>query len=261
MLMAAVVTCATLADSTRAFAGRPTTANFVYEIWYEIDPDKARQFDEYLLRLREAGPQIAGDPVRWVDAHPLHNTRIVSLPAVRLADYRSDRYNEAGLRSMFGDDAYTTLLKGYTDAQVSRRSYIREYRTQLSLNRDRHTRDGIWGTEYSLVTVEPGRERQFERLWQQALTAYSRVSPLTVIIGARTLVGGGAQDVLARSLESVADLERVPTPARAVEQASGLAASEAFTAGLNESVTKWEPLVLERTELGTDGTGSWPRIR
>jgi len=249
MLMTIAVAFGTLRDSARAFADQAATANYVYEIWYEIERDSGPQFDLYLGKLKDATRHIPGSPERWVDANHENNTRLVSLPAARLADFGSERYNEAGLKVMMGDHAYEELTKIYTDAQIARRSYIRQYRTDLSLNRQHRTREGIWATEYTLVTIESGKEKQFERLWRTALRAYARVSPHAILVGAYTLVGGGPQYIVIRPLKTPGDRDSLPSPARAVELASGPSEARAFASALKQSVNKWETLVLEKTDL------------
>ena len=251
MLLAMAVALGAPRASARAFAGQAAMANYVYEIWYEVERDTGPQFDAYLAKIKDASRRNPGSPERWVDSHEASNRRLVSLPAAHLSDYGSERYNESVLKATVGEHAYEELAKTYADAQVSRKSYIRQYRTDLSLNRQHHTRQGIWATEYTLVTVEPGKEKQFERLWRTAVSAYAKVSPQAILIGAHTLVGGGPQYVVTRPLNAPADLENLPAPAQAVELALGSSEARAFARALNESVNKWEKLVFDKTDLDT----------
>lgn len=255
MLLAAAVAFGAVDASTRVSANESAKAKFVYEIWYEVERNMDRQFDLYFANLKEASSHIGG-PERWVDANHARNKWIVSLPAARLADYRSERYVEAGLRAWLGDAAFGELSKGYSDAQVSRKSYIREYRADLGFNRHHHSRYGLWATEYVLVTIEPGNEKDFERLWRAAVIAYARLFPRVILIAAKTLVGGGPQYVITRPLEAPADADSFPSPVQAMDLAFGSVEARTFASGFHESVNKWETLVFARTNLDTIGAES-----
>ena len=235
--------------SARASANQNATPNYVYEIWYEVERNMSPQFDLYLTKVKDAARQIPDSPERWVDAHNESNRRLVSVLAGRLADYRSERYNESAIKAVFGEHAHEELAKMYADAQVSRKSYIRQYRTDLSLNRERYARDGLVATEYTLVTVEPGKEKQFERLWRTALGAYGKVASQTIFVGAVTLVGGGPQYVVTRPLDTPRDRESLPAPVHAVEMAFGSSEARTFASAWNQSVNKWDTLVLDKTGL------------
>ena len=67
--------------------------------------------------------------------------RRVSLPVARLAEYPFDRRNEAMLRTSLGEDAAAVLIRQFNEAQTSRTSYLRQFRDDLSVHRDRHAAD------------------------------------------------------------------------------------------------------------------------
>jgi hypothetical protein len=255
-LLALTLAFGSLRDSVLARSSPAGPVNYVYEIWYDIERGMGPQFDLYLSRLKEVTREVPDSPTRWVDSHPATNKRLVSLPASRLADYRSERYNESGLRKSLGDKAYEELAKIYSDAQISRRSYIRQCRTDLSLNPHHYSREHVWATEYTLVTVEPGKEKQFERLWLTAIGAYAKVAHDTILIGTVTLVGGGPQFIVRHPLGMAADVGRLPDPPQAVLSAFGSSEAQVFTKAWTDTVNKWETLVLERTDLDTGHTTS-----
>jgi hypothetical protein len=256
LVVAIAVAFSGLRDSALARSTSTGAPSYFYEIWYDIERGMAPQFDLYLAKLKEATRGVPGSPTRWVDSHPASNKRLVSLPASRLTDYRSERYNESGLRKSVGDKAYEELAKIYSDAQISRRSYIRQCRTDLSLNPHHYSREHVGATEYTLVTVEPGKEKQFERLWLTAIAAYAKVAHDTILIGTVTLVGGGPQYIVRHPLGMAADVGSLPEPTQAVQSAFGSSEGRVFARAWAESVDKWETLLLERTDLDTGHTTS-----
>ena len=123
----------------------------------------------------------------------------VTLPVERLAEYGADRRNEEILRAALGEDAAGAIIGDFSDAQLSRTSYLRQYRTDLSVNRDRDHRSAA--AEVSLVTVVDGQEPAFERAWRRGAEAYRTIAPGLIVTVARTLVGGGPQFVIARPVQ------------------------------------------------------------
>jgi hypothetical protein len=227
----------------------PASANVALEIWYEIHPGAAAQFDAYSLRRRELGSRIPNGPQRWVDVEPATGRRLVTLPAARLTDFGQERHVEVGLQALMGDLAYRALVTPFNDAQLSRRSYIRKFRGDLSWNRLRHTRAGLWGTEMTQVTIVPGKAREFERLWKEAMPAYLHEAPGDTVTVAETVAGGGPQYVLMRPLATPSDRGSFPTPGDEVERAFGAAAGRDFKRRFDVVVATWEPLVLVRTDF------------
>ena len=226
--------------------------NYVYEIWWEVYTNKGAALTRYLTRLREADLKTASGRRRFADIHPWSNRRIVSAPLVELGDYDRRLESATVFRQAFGDEEYRQYAAALAEAQISRTSYLRKYRDDLSLHRDRHTRDGIRATAYSFVTVWPWKEPQFEQLWRRALAAYRKVAPEMVLTVAETLAGGGAQYVVARPLTSYAQFETDLTPEQAVEKAFGAAELEKFNRLVSETVRKWETFLFDKGNFDTN---------
>ena len=175
---------------------------------------------------------------------------MVTLPVERLAEYGADRRNEEILRAALGEDAARAIIDDFAAAQLSRTSYLRQYRTDLSVNRDRHHRRAA--AEVSLVTVVEGQEPAFERAWRRAADAYRTIAPDQVVTVARTLVGGGPQFVIARPVQpglAAAALE----PVQAVRLAYGEQAAREFEEDLHAVVAAWRTVTY--TNLGLDTPG------
>ena len=107
------------------------------------------------------------------------------------------------LRASLGEEAASLLIQQFNEAQLSRASYLRQFRDDLSVRRDQHGRTAA--TEVTFVTVIAGREPVFERAWRRGAEALAKTDPAFVATVARTLVGGGPQFVIARPTH-----ERVP---------------------------------------------------
>ncbi len=249
-VVAACLVLAAWAVPTGAAGTGPAEARYAFEIWYDLRPELAAQFDDYFRRLEDAGV-AAGHPVeRWVDASHQGSRRIVTLPAAHLTDFGSDRYNEAVLRTAHGEQASRALATQYIDAQLSRASFIRRYRDDLSLRRQGHARAGLWGTAYTLVDVAPGRHREFDSLWRRAIEAHARVSPDLVLTVSETIAGGGPRYLIAQPLRSHDDVRRL-----AYDGVAGVLPprdAAAFVRGFREVVVGWETSVYERTPMDAD---------
>jgi hypothetical protein len=246
-----VVAClAVVASASTGATGGPAGAQYAFEIWYDLRPELAGPFDEYFRRL-EVASVAAGRPVeRWVDASHQGSRRIVTLPASSLSAFGSDRYNESVLRAAFGDDTYRALTAQYDRAQLSRTSFIRRYRDELSLRRQRHARAGLWGTAYTLVDVGPGREREFERLWRRAMEAHGRLTPDLVLSVSETIAGGGPRYLIAQPVGSADDSRRLAYDDVAAALPPRDAAS--FVRGFRDVVIGWETAVYARTSMDAD---------
>jgi len=238
----------TSAPATGGPALEPASAAFALEIWYDIAPGAAADFDAYSRTRQALGPRIPNGSQRWVDVEPATGRRVVTVPTTALSSFGQERATETGMRRLMGEVAYRELTQPFNDAQLSRRSYIRKYRDDLSWNRAHHLRAQSWGTEVIFISVDPGRARDFERLWTRALAAYSHAAPSAAITVAETVAGGGASYVLLRPLAS-ATAEPLPTPLDAVADAAGPDDAGDFRRRWAKVVTAWDRVVLQRTEF------------
>lgn len=241
------VAAAGLAEARGPEGDRTGLANYTFETHYELRPGGSVAFDRFWAALQDSSP-IGTAIARYVDAvdEAGHTRRVVTLPVERLAEYGADRRNEEILRAALGEDAAGAIIGDFNDAQLSRTSYLRQYRTDLSVNRDRHHRGTA--TTVSLVTVMEGQEPAFERVWRRAADAYRTIAPGQAVTVARTLVGGGPQFVIARPLQPQrsAGLE----PVEAVRQAYGDRAALEFEEDLRAMVATWRTATY--TNLGLD---------
>lgn len=230
-LLAAVATAAA-AGTPEPETGRPGVANYIFEAHYELRQGGARAFDRYWAALRDTSLDRVDGIVRHVDGVDGDTRRIVALPVVRLDQYRAERRNEDLLRAALGVEEAEAIIQGFNDAQVSRTSYLRQYRSDLSVNHARHHRGRA--ADVSIVTVVEGREAAFERVWRRAADAYRVAAPDDVVSVARTLVGGGPQFVITRPLPS-----SMLGPAEAVRKAEGERAAQQFADDLRDVVAIW----------------------
>src|SRR5262245_4531837 len=142
-------------------------ANYTFETFYDLRPGSSAAFDRFWSALKHSSTHGIGI-ARYVDAveDADHMRRVVTLPVKHLAEYGADRRNEDVLRGALGEDAARAIIGDFNDAQLSRTSYLRQFRIDLSVNRHLHRR----GTaeEVSFVTVVEGDESGFERLWRRA---------------------------------------------------------------------------------------------
>ena len=185
----------TMAEARRAESARARPANYAFETHYDLRPGRAEAFDQFWATLKNS-PVHAIAIARYVDAvdDARHPQRVVTLPVEHLAEYGAERRNDEVLRAMLGEDAARAIIDDFNDAQLSRTSYLRQYRTDLSVNRElysRGTADEVW-----FVTVVQGGEPAFERAWRRVTEAYRTRAPAQVMAVARTLVGGGPQYVI-----------------------------------------------------------------
>jgi hypothetical protein len=224
-------------------------ANYIFETHYELRAGAADAFDDYWAALQDSARRGAPAIVRYVDGvdDPERMRRVVSLPVAQLTEYGLDRRNEDILRSAMGAEAAAAIISAFNQAQESRTSYLRQYRPDLSVNRERHHRGSR--AEVSMVTTVEGREPAFERLWRRAADAYRRIAPESVVVVARTLVGGGPQFEIVRPLREGYGLD----PVEAVRRAEGASAARTFEADLREVVVSWR--TVTHTNLGFDTIG------
>lgn len=249
-VVAACMALAAWTGSTDAAGTGPGEARYAFEIWYDLRPELAAQFDDYFRRLNDAGV-VTGRPVeRWVDASYLGSRRIVTLPAADLSAFGAERYNESVLRMAQGEQASRALTAQYVDAQLSRTSFIRRYRDDLSLRRQRHARETLWGTAYTLVDVAPDRYREFDRLWRRAMEAHATAAPDLVLTVSETIVGGGPRYLIAQPLRSPDDPRRLAYDGVAAALPPRDAAG--FVRSFREVVVGWETAVYERARLDAD---------
>lgn len=237
-----------MAEAKGPEGGRTGLANYTFETYYDLHPDGSAAFDRFWTALKHSsahGIRIA----RYVDAveDAGHTRRLVTLPVEHLAEYGADRRNEEVLRAMLGEDAARAIIGDFNEAQLSRTSYLRQHRTDLSVNRDLHHR--AVAAEVSSVTVVDGGEPAFERVWRRAAQAYRTIAPTQVIVVSRTLVGGGPQFVIARPVELGTAPEGLP-PAEVVRRAYGDAAAREFEEDLRGVVVSWR--TVTHTNLGLD---------
>ena len=109
-------------------------------------------------RSRNRPERGADGPRRFVDGQANGTGRRVTLPVARLAEYSFDRRNEAVLRASLGEDAAGVLIRQFNEAQISRTSYLRQFRDDLSVHRDRHARTAATEVTFVTVTVRPGAD-------------------------------------------------------------------------------------------------------
>jgi hypothetical protein len=230
----------------------PSTAKYVLEIWFEIEPGSADRFDDHAKARMAFAARLPKSLQRWVDAIPASGGRVVSLPARTLAEFDLERRAEIGLKAVMGEAAYDALAAAYRQAQLSRTSYLRQVRSDLSWNRAGHIRHRLWGSEVARVTVVQGKEREFTHLWQKVLSAYRTAAPAEAFTVTETLVGGGAQFVVTRPLASPEDWARGLHPADAVARAFGPSAGLDFRSRFDAVVLQWEAIVLERTPFDAE---------
>lgn len=222
---------------------------YSFETLYELRPGAGATFDQYWATLedvsRRGGPRYA----RWVDGTADGMSRLVTLPVHHLAELGNERRDQEALRTILGAVQAEAVIAGFDGAQLSRTSYIRQYRAELSANRERHRRGAA--SDLSFVTVVDGHEADFERLWRRAVEAYRRAAPLQVMTVSRTVVGGGPQFVITRPSSGDA-LE----PAQAVRHAFGEDVQRRFEVDLRRTVASW----VTRTyrNLGVDTVEARP---
>ena len=254
--MLAVIVAATMGPAPTALAqghGQPQgKPKYVFETLFEVRNGATDAFDRYWAALKESAEQGADAPWRFVDGQAHGSGRRVTLPVTRLAEYGFDRRNEAVLRASLGEEAAGMLIQQFNQAQVSRASYLRQFRDDLSVRRDQHGRTAA--TEVTFVTVTVGREPVFERAWRRGAEALAKTDPAFVATVARTLVGGGPQFVIARPAH-----ERVPRtfPVADLVAAVGVVSGEGAAldvAGMFEATGAMWRTELYRN-LGYDTTG------
>lgn len=185
-----------------AVAQQPAQPNYVFETLFDVRPDAVAAFDRYWSTLKEINHNGADGPRRFVDGTSSGSGRRVTLPVARLAEYSFDRRNEAVLRTALGEEAAGALIQEFNESQISRTAYLRQYRNDLSVRRQREVRTPM--TEVAYVTVLDGKEQSFERAWRRVTEAYEKLHPDLVISVARTLVGGGPQYVMVRPVPAAA---------------------------------------------------------
>jgi hypothetical protein len=226
--------------------------NYAFETLFEVRDGATDAFDRYWAALKESAEHGADAPRRFVDGQAHGTGRRVTLPVTRLAEYGFDRRNEAVLRASLGEEAAGLLIQQFNQAQISRASYLRQFRDDLSVRRDQQGRTAA--TEVTFVTVTGGREPVFERAWRRGAEALAKTDPAFVATVARTLVGGGPQFVIARPTH-----ERVPRtfPVADLIAAVGVVSGEGAAldvAGMFETTGAVWRTVLYRN-LGYDTTG------
>lgn len=230
---------------------RARPVNYIFETHYDLRPGGSAAFDRFWATLKNTPTHGLGI-TRQVDAvdDAGHARRVVTLPVEHLAEYSADRRNEDVLRATMGEDAARAVIDAFNQSQLSRTSYLRQYRTDLSVNREHHHRGAA--DQVSFVTVVEGGEPAFERAWRQAAQAYRTIAPAQAITVARTLVGGGPQFVIARPIEA-GTAPAALQPAEAVRQAFGHEAAREFDDDLRAVVASWR--TATHTNLGLDTPG------
>jgi hypothetical protein len=246
ILAFAVVVATVAAAMGPAQASQPLRGElpkYSFETLYELRPGTHATFDRYWATLedlsRRGGPRYA----RWVDGTADGASRLVTLPVLHLAELGNERRDQEALRTILGAAQADAVIAAFDGAQLSRTSYIRQYRSELSANRERYRRGAA--SELSFVTVLDGHEATFERVWRRAVEAYRRAAPMQVITVSRTVVGGGPQFVITRPASADA-LE----PAQAVGHAFGEDAQQRFEADLRKAVSSW--VTKTYVNLGVD---------
>jgi hypothetical protein len=230
---------------------RTRPVNYIFETHYDLRSGGSAAFDRFWAALRNTPAHVL-TIARHVDAvdDAGHVRRVVTLPVEHLAEYGADRRNEDVVRSTMGEDAARAVIGEFNEAQLSRMSYLRQYRTDLSVNREQYHRGAA--DAVSFVTVVEGGEPAFERVWRRAAEAYRAIAPAQVMTVARTLVGGGPQFVIARPIEA-GTATAVLQPAEAVRQAFGNEAAREFDNDLRAVVASWR--TATHTNLGLDTPG------
>jgi hypothetical protein len=228
---------------------------YVFETLFDVRHGATEAFDRYWAALKESSSNGVVGPLRFVDGEAYGAGRRITLPVTRLAEYGFDRRNEAVLRAKLGDDAAGVLIQQFNEAQLSRASYLRQFRDDLSVRREQHARTAA--TEVTFVTVSAGREPAFERAWRRGSEALARTDPAFVATVARTLVGGGPQFVIARPAN-----ERVPRtfPVADLVAAVGVVFGEDAAldvAGMFEAAgTTWRTVLYRNLGYDTMGGAS-----
>lgn len=230
-----------------ADGGPGAVPRYSFEIWYDLRPELTAQFDDYFHQLERAETRTGHAVERWVEASFQGSRRIVTRPAESLGAFGSDRSPETVLRTVLGDQGFHALVRRYDDAQFSRASFIRHYRDDLSLRRERHARSGHWGTAYTLVAVASGREREFERLWRRAIASHARVAPDLVLAVSETIAGGGPRYLVAQPLRASDDPGRLAYDGVAAALPPRDAAS--FARNFRGVVVSWETVLYEAARI------------
>jgi hypothetical protein len=259
VLLLAVIVATTMGPAPAAVAqqhGQPHgKPKYVFETLFDVRHGATEAFDRYWAALKESASTRGDGPRRFVDGETYGAGRRISLPVARLAEYGFDRRNEAVLRASLGDDAAGVLIQQFNEAQISRASYLRQFRDDLSVRREQHARTAA--TEVTFVTVSAGREPVFERAWRRGSEALARTDPAFVATVARTLVGGGPQFVIARPAN-----ERVPRtfPVADLVGAVGVVFGEDAAldvAGMFEAAgTSWRTVLYRNLGYDTMGGSS-----
>ena len=233
-------------------AQSPDAANYVYELWYQVYSNKSRGFNQYFQKLKEADLQTNSGRQRFVDIQPYSNTRVISMPAKELGEFDNRSTSSAVFNKAFGEAEYHKYAALYNEAQITATSVIRKYRNDLSLNRDKHVRERTATTAYTFVTVFPLKGPVFEQLWLKAVEAYKKVEPDIILIAAQTIVGSGAQYVVARPLKSYGEFEGDLTPEQAVEKAFGAAERDNFNRLVASSIKTWDTVLMDKGDMDTN---------
>jgi hypothetical protein len=254
VLVAATLIATTMGRAPAARAQERARSNYVFETVFDVRPDAVADFDSYWKALKDIGSDGDRGPRRFVDGAATGARRRVTLPVSRLAEYGFDRRNEAMLRAALGDQAAAILIQQFNQAQISRTSYLRQYRDDLSVRREHEVRTAA--TEVAYVSVTNGKEALFERTWRTVRAAYAKMEPHGVISVARTLVGGGPQYVIARSVREGGQAIRLEDPAAAVLAASGPDTARDVGGMLAETGAMWR--VETYRNLGYDIDGDEP---
>jgi hypothetical protein len=226
--------------------------NYVYELWYQVYSNQSRGFNQYFQKLKEADLQTKSGRQRFVDIQPYSNTRVISMPSKELGEFDNRMSSSAVFTKAFGADEYHKYATLYNEAQITATSVIRRYRNDLSLNRDKHARERTATTAYTFVTVFPLKGPVFEGLWLKAMEAYRKVQPEIILIAAQTIVGSGAQYVVARPLKSYREFEGDLTPEQAVEKAFGKTERDNFNRLVSESIKTWDTVLMDKGDMDTN---------
>lgn len=252
-LVLSAIVAVTMGPAPTVDARQPAQPNYVFETLFDVRPDALAAFDRYWSTLKEITHDGADGPRRFVDGAVGGSGRRVTLPVIRLAEYGFDRRNEAVLRAALGEQAAATLIQQFNEAQISRTSYLRQYRNDLSVRRERDARTPT--TEVAYVTVLDGKEPSFERAWRRVIEAYRKVHPEVVISVSRTLVGGGPQYVIVRPVPDAAHgpIIRLAEPSAAVLEVHGPAAAHEVAAMIAATGAVWR--IETYRNLGFDTAG------
>ena len=228
------------------------SANYVYELWYQVYSNKSRGFNQYFQKLKEADMQTQSGRQRFVDIQPYSNTRVISMPAKELGELDNRSSSSDVFSKAFGEAEYHKYAALYNEAQITATSVIRRYRNDLSLNRDKHVRERTATTAYTFVTVFPLKGPVFEQLWLKAVEAYKKVQPDIILTAAQTIVGSGAEFVIARSLKSYGEFEGDLTPEQAVEKAFGATERDTFNRLVASSIKTWDTVLMDKGDMDTN---------